>query len=207
MDLNKHTRSVLAQLTKHNFIFETVSTNIYVALRDICLGAYCSITVDKLSSRNIPRKGDVLIGFYALEPIRFTLKVNELLPYYMHVCYGSKEPKPFEPIKHIIPANKFVFACTKENSDYMINMIGMQYNNIVMTNVDCDKINILCFYGHLQTEERKTLAVSQESLIYAFPNVRNRMAIKIQRQWRKSISDPSYLVCKSRLLRELKQMQ
>jgi hypothetical protein len=209
MELNKYTRSILAQLTRHNYTFEQISQNKDVALNDIMLGSHCSIIAIRLVKNIIPRKGDILIGFYALEPVSFTLKVDELLPYHVHalrLCLGSREPRRFEPINHIIPKNRFVFACSTESNDYVINMTGMQYNSITTINGKCNKMNMLCFYGYLQTEERKNLAVSGEPLIYAFPSLRNRMAVTIQRQWRTSISDPSYVLCKSRLLHEFKQM-
>ncbi len=204
--LNKGTVKVLEQLIKHNYNFEKVSTNNHVALNDTLLGAHCSITAIKLVDKCIPRKGDILIGFYAFEAIEFTLKVNELLPYHVYARLGTREPKPFQPIRHAIPKNQFVFAYTKESSDYVINMIGMQYNSVIMNNFTCNKLNLLCFYGYLQTEERKKLTVRGESLLHVFPSLENRMVVKIQRQWRESISNPSFQVCRSRLLNELKQM-
>jgi hypothetical protein len=204
MELSDSTRKLIIKLSKSYYNFQRVPTNINVGLIDILsYNLPCSIHASKITNNRIPHDGDVLIGFYALEPVQFTMKLQMLLPSYIHKLYNSTEPEPFAPITHNIAKNTFVYAYAEKQNDYVINMQGMQYNHIELINMHCSTtMKLLAIYGCLSTEERMSLLSSKQSLIYICPSLENRMASKIQRQWRESISNPIYTLCRTRLISE-----
>lgn len=204
--LNEYTRRILARIAKYDDNdFSAITAPMSIALHDITNGSPCSIRAINISSPTIPRAGDILIGFYALEPVEFTMEVNVVLPDLVRLRYELTEPPAFCPMKHKMGKNQFVFAYTRDGCDYVVNKIGMQYNNLCLTNIRGSlnpTLNFLCIYGYLQTEERLRILASGSALFYVCPSLRNRMATVIQKHWRECISNPLYTMCRARLKRE-----
>lgn len=175
-----------------------ITRNTRLALQDLLhYNLPCTFVVVPLKD-TIPHIGDILIGFYADDNVEFDMKLDALLPSYMYSLFNSTEPGPFMSITHKVPKDTFVYAYTKNGEDYVINMIGMQYNTIRLTKTH----NLFGVYGYLQGAERLNIAVSRQSLLYVCTSLKNRMATKIQKQWRECISNPIYTICRARLQRE-----
>ena len=204
MELSDSIKKLIIRLTKSYYDFQRLPTNINIGLMDILsYNLPCSIHASKITNNRVPHEGDVLIGFYAVEPVQFTMRLHMLLPPYILRLYNSTEPEPFAPITHNIAKNTFIYAYTDNQNDYVINMIGMQYSHIALTNIHySDTLKLLAIYGCLATEERKSILSSKQALIYICPSLENRKASKIQQQWRESISNPTYKLCRTRLISE-----
>lgn len=134
MELEANTKLIISRTCKIDVKQLHNSRNRDIALHDIHHGAPCSIWAEHVDGCKIEHKADMLIGFYALSSIEFTIDVEMFLPYCIYLKHNITEPAPFS-FTHKIPANQFVFAYSDFNADYVINMIGMQYNNIILKNI------------------------------------------------------------------------
>ena len=204
MELNEDARKIIARLCQSYYNFPQMTTSRQVALNDLlAFDSPCSIRAVPITTTEVPHEGDLLIGFYALKPIEFCLRMTTPFPFYI-----STEPEVFQPIHHKLSPNKFAFAYTKHGNDFAINKIGMQYYDIQLSDISVALYPciLFCLYGYLQTKERKELLESRATMLYICPNLKHRMASKIQRQWRESISNPSYLLCRKRLLKEATEL-
>jgi hypothetical protein len=203
MELSTKVKNIVARLSAFRFDINGVPADAKHALNNLVdYNLPCSLITVPLTD-TAPRVGDVLIGFYALKDVEFLLNVDTLLPPHLHNLYNSTEPEPFTPFKHKIAKNTFVYAYTKDGDDYVLNMIGMQYTSIFL-NDETESIssNLMGVYAYLQTTERLNIAGSGQTIFRVCPSLENRMASIIQKQWRESISNPNYIVCKRRLKHE-----
>lgn len=202
--LSNDTTRIIKRLASPYWNFNKLPTDRVVAWNDLLLHKVsCSVRAVKLTNSKVPHEGDILIGFYALEPIEFTMNMKTYLPFHVHFYYQSIDPEAFQPIKHTLKSNQFSFACTRNKKDYVMNLIGMRYHDLELIDISCGKFELYCLYGYLQTTERLKIADMRQPTFYVCPSIENRMASKIQRQWRECVSNPSYQVCRSRLKREV----
>lgn len=206
MELESNTKLIISRTCKIGIRQLHDTRNIDIALHDIMNGAPSSVWVEQCNGCKLAHKADLLIGFYALKPIEFTIDVDIVLPYYFYLKYNLMEPAPFSCFTHKIAENQFVFAYSHFNNDYAINMIGMQYNNIILRNIKGDLSKLLCVYGFLDICQRKEVVMSKQNIFYICPSLENRLATKIQQQWRQSISNPLYRMCRTRLMREASEI-
>jgi hypothetical protein len=203
MELSTKAKNIVARLSAFRFDVNGIPTDVKHALSNmIDYSLPCSLVAVPMIDK-APRIGDVLVGFYAFEDVEFILKVDALLPTYLHKLYHSTEPVPFTPLQHKIAKNTFVYAYTKDGDDYVVNMIGMQYSSIFLEDAKVpNSSNLVAIFAFLQTNERLNIAESGQTMFRVCPSLENRMASKIQKQWRESISNPNYIVCKRRLKHE-----
>ncbi len=203
MELSDTTKKIIRRLASPYWNFDRLPTDRVVAWTDLLYHKVsCTIRAVKLTDNKVPHEGDILIGFYALEPINFTIKMKTYLPFHVHFYYQSLDPEALRPITHFLREKQFAFAFSKQKEDYVMNLIGMRYHELELTDIVCSRFELYCLYGYLQTPERLQIADVRQPTFYMCPSLENRMASKIQRQWRESISNPNYKVCRSRLMRE-----